>query len=134
MQEIKIRYTFKRRSDGHIWQEIVPLDCLEGRGDKPFILRGHAPYWTLLGKDLFTGRTDKKGNDVYSGDIMKVVQRTIGSGKKTKYKDFHIAVEFYKGSFILPFQNYGEYRFRDGDIEHFEVIGNIYENAALLAQ
>lgn len=79
----------------------------------------------------FTGLKDKKGNEIYEGDIMKVRQRTIGRGKQTKYKDFNVPVEFYRGEFILPFENYGEYRFRDGEMEHFEVIGNIYETPEL---
>lgn len=77
----------------------------------------------------FVGRKDKNDKKIYEEDIMKIKQRTIGKGAKTKYKYFFIPVEFYDGGFHIPFVDYGKYRFRDGnDWSNSEVIGNIYEN------
>ena len=81
----------------------------------------------------FTGLTDSKEVAAFEGDIMKVLHRTVGRGDKTKQKYFFRPVEFYKGEFMLPFGDYGAYRFRDGGIEDAEVIGNIYEHPDLLS-
>ena len=79
---------------------------------------------------------DPNGQDLFNSDILKVRQRTIGKGKNTKYKWFNIAIQFYQGEFILPFENYGEYRFRDGGpyggLSGYEKIGDIYTTPELI--
>src|SRR5260221_11058156 len=73
--EIKIRYTFRRHTDGKIWQEIVPIESLEGSGDVPFVLKykdGLAmqePEWEIYGRDILIG-TDKDGKDIFINDAI----------------------------------------------------------------
>jgi hypothetical protein len=61
----------------------------------------------------FTGLQDKKGVDIYDGDI---IRHGIAKAEST--------VEFIEGSFVLS-QNHS--CIRHYDINQCEVIGNIYE-------
>lgn len=72
MQDIKIRYTWRRKSDGHIWQEIVPIECLEGKGSRPAVLNDAWIYWKLVVRELWTGREDMNHKDVFAGDTVRI--------------------------------------------------------------
>jgi len=75
-REIKIRYVWKRISDGHIWMEIAPIGCIEGNGDTPFILLDNS-LWKLLSRDEFSGMQDKSKSDIYENDIVKYGRRNL---------------------------------------------------------
>lgn len=64
MENLKIRYTWKRKEDGHIYQTISPLECLEGKRDVPFL--GNK-LWELVNRDFFV-KTDKNDKDIFTGD------------------------------------------------------------------
>jgi len=72
--EIKIRYTFKRKSDGHIVQEVWPIEVLEKFSNQPFIFQTKdgmkllTPEWEIIGRDLWTGEIYKDGSDMFCGD------------------------------------------------------------------
>ena len=66
MREIKFSYIWKRKEDGHLWEVIVPIECLEGKGDTPFLGND---LWDLLARRQFTGLKDKHGKDIYEGDF-----------------------------------------------------------------
>lgn len=67
--EIKIRYTFKRKSDGQISQEIVTFTQFELQQSAPYILtKLWADDWEVIGRDLWTGESYKDGSDIFCGD------------------------------------------------------------------
>lgn len=92
MEHIKIRYTYKRKEDGKIYQEIVPIECLEGCGDKPFTLyMKDNPYWDIIGRDLFIGLLDKNGKEIYKNDVIEYPARSKPHSKYAK-RGFNICV------------------------------------------
>lgn len=83
----------------------------------------------LVQKDTigqFTGLKDKKGKEIYEGDICRYV-----CGKS----EWIAEVVFYHGMFTFPVKEepLGRYRYIHNILEHeLEVIGNIYDNPELL--
>lgn len=73
--EIEIRYTFRFKEDGRLFQEITPLACLELLGDTPAIHNYKEKYWDIVARDLWINKVNKKGNKLYVGDIVKVKGR-----------------------------------------------------------
>ena len=75
----------------------------------------------------FTGILDKKGVEIYEGDIVKGC--THGEYVATG------SVEFFGGSYILRVERgKGYYRLTETVFKNFEVIGNIYQNPELLEE
>lgn len=143
MKEIKIRYIWKRKSDGHIWMEISPIECIEGFGDKPFILTNRTEMWELVSRNLFTGLKDKNGHEIYEGDIVLCADSgECFPEEYNKEKDEYFSV----GKYEVVYQgevNYPAFELKDSPCEDMnglayahansiEVIGNIYENPELL--
>lgn len=81
MREIKIRYTCHRKSDGHIWQTIVPIECFETRGDVPAFVYDDNETWEVVARDLWTGIVDKNGRDIYAGDVLRHKDPRAKDGK-----------------------------------------------------
>lgn len=68
MRNIKFRYTWKRKIDGHLYQTITPIECLEGNGDTPFLGNDE---WDMIARDQFTGFTDGGKSDLYENDVIE---------------------------------------------------------------
>lgn len=125
MREFKLRYTYKRKDDGKLYQEIVPIQCLEGKGDRPFV-RDSYEYWDIIGRDLYTGLKDKNDKEIYEGDIIQI-NFLLFKKSKPIWK-----VVFRDANFML--QNIREHIFvgLNATPSSGEIIGNIYENPELL--
>lgn len=63
--EIKIRYTWKRGSDGNIIQRIVDLRSLEEKG----LILDFSGY-RLIAMDLYIGKNDVSGKEIFNNDIL----------------------------------------------------------------
>lgn len=73
----------------------------------------------------YTGMKDKNGRKIFEGDI---VQRAWDD-HPTVYR---VIFDELLAAFIGEVKPYGQFTTFDGDGEHFEVIGNEFENADLL--
>lgn len=130
MTEIKIRYTWRRKSDGAIDQEKITLSQLEGEGSRPYILtRIWSDSWEIIGRDLYIGKQDDYGNDIYANDIVSYLCKT-GLSKGSRYKGL---VNQKEAEWFC-----GDDRFvDDGDeqvveVSDHKVIGSIYTTPELL--
>jgi hypothetical protein len=132
--EIKIRYVWKRKSDGHIWIEHVPLACIEGNGDTPFILQDHS-LWELVSRDLYTGLTDKNGKEMYEGDIVEWEwARLTDDGRSRKEGVDHVSFFWNEDEFgwFCRSSDGTEFTPNELNFNFIEVLGNIHENPELL--
>lgn len=112
---------------------ILPYDISgEMYRNRPYRFRANDFEYTIMLAEVdpktigqFTGLTDKNGNKIFEGDIVKV---TTGiEGYKSTYHSAIQEVKYNAESGIavfLPFDN--------SDMVEVEVIGNIYDNKELL--
>lgn len=125
--EIKIRYTFKRKADGHIWQEIKGITSIEVGFPISIILNDNE----LLGRDLWTGY-----EDFYGSDIVRIPNyETTWKHKEPDFdwRVFEIKMNQYTWSLTnnaiyMPFKTYDAI----GLPYEFEKIGDIYNNPELI--
>lgn len=131
MREIKFRYVWKRNKDNKIWMEIVPMECIEGKGDKPFILQDNF-LWTLIARDRYIGLKDTNRKEIYEGDI---VEFRAFSPHHDEYRKGIVEWDKQEAKFILhdlleKFLSYTFGKLSGGNCK--TIIGNIYENPKLL--
>lgn len=132
MREIEFRYIWRRLADGHLYTTITPIECLEGKGDTPFL--GNE-QWELVSRDQFCGLTDKNGVKVFEGDIVEFNSKEnvfieIGMSPNKPPRKMRSAVTFEDGCFLFRWQ-YG-YEGLEVTFDKTTVIGNVHENGDLL--
>lgn len=78
----------------------------------------------------FTGLKDKNGKEIFEGDIVRWICKTVPTNNENIY---HIGkVVFISGHFRVDAQKYYLSYLQCSDLETGEVIGNICENPELL--
>lgn len=134
-REIKFRYIWKRKSDGHFYVNIVPIECLELKGDQPFIhVEGNVDHWDLVSRDQFTGLKDKNGTEIYEGDVLHCDSPTHNCDLQVKFGTYGFEAHSHHGFYLETLEGAFEWPIRRLDLDRgdYKIIGNIYENPELL--
>ena len=69
MQEIKIRYVIKL-GNGKILIKIFTIDEIQNGVALVWLIK-NIDDGDIISRDLFTGKQDKNGKDIYQGDILR---------------------------------------------------------------
>ena len=97
---------------------------------------GEFGEWYITGRDVedgnsgkthlmqFTGLQDKHGRDIFEGDIVWTYETGVGN--------LFREVAFDDGSFCLKHPYCLTSELRGWKLDYLEVVGNIYQNAAML--
>lgn len=125
-REIKFRYVFKRKADGHIYMLEFKIELLEDGSPNPVesMIQNH--LWELVSRDQYTGLKDKNGNEIYEWDIIQYqnecADRTPVLVPEMTPKNLE---------YITGIGN-SEWEEKENQYSNIEVIGNIYENPELV--
>ena len=113
-------------SDGELKKVVLGQDKYDNLRQGEY----DVPWWARLMQ--FTGLKDKKGKEIYEGDILQDKKAPI------KGCDEIGEVIFQNGKFQLKVLMVGKKGYNYFDlincIDDFEIIGNVYENPELLNQ
>lgn len=133
---IEIRYTYRRKSDGHIYQVIYPIGCMEDacKSVSSFCSMVNNNLWETIGRDMWTGLTDKRNRKIYRNDKIKYKRH-----KGYALPNFRAIIKWnkeqacYKYDVLNKKSSYFSGNIADIDevqhefLNHVEVIGDIYE-------
>lgn len=132
MKDIKIRYTWKRGSDGNIIQRVVDLRSLEEKG----LILDFSGY-RLIARDLWTAFEDEDKAPVFNGDIIVghttrfTTHRYVGSNPAPR--KFEGAVKYVGGGFKIMLSSQavinrfgGSTSIYLNQAECFRVTGNVH--------
>ncbi len=139
MNNIRIRYTWKRKSDGDIKQSVYSIQQIEAArkfGAQPF--EGLYEGYDLIARDLWVGVRDREGNDIFNNDTFEVVvesgevmqgvvqygshRREMKSGKTVDINGYAFVVRSFP-TFPIAKNYLGKH-----DLEIIKVTGNIHTN------
>ncbi len=115
MREIKFRYKWKRKGDGHIETRVFSIEFLERHCQDTLALTDSNKY-ELIARNEYTGSKDKNGTEVYEGGIV----RFQGAPAVIRWKDGGFFVGDWTPGAIGECHN------------RCEVIGDIYDDPELL--
>ena len=125
MREIKFKYILQHDETGRIISRIFTIKQIETGKAQAWIKS--CERWNVVDRLEFTGRKDKKGTDIYEGDITKTkdgydicIDQAIYNTAHNKF----MLTSPYSSKLAIGL---GEYT----DIE-IEIIGNIHDNPELL--
>lgn len=125
-REIKLRAWDKKNKDMF---NVQGFDMYEVQNDdKEYDVRGKDDIILMQ----FTGLKDKKGQEIYEGDILHVKDCGFDFMGIVEWSKRVCSFEIYDKFSYKPKQiGYGK-RYQFDDTTNFEIIGNIYENPELL--
>ncbi|MCY7902079.1 YopX family protein [Bacillus inaquosorum] len=115
MNEIKIRYVFRHKKTNEVVLHYYTLNEIEYFGETIYTDKED---YELINRDIWTGKKDKKEQEIYAGDI----DITDDEPMIVTYKD---------GRFGLKFPDHAYF---DGSVswEDCEIGGNVHQNPKLL--
>ena len=123
-REIKFRYVFKRKTDGHIYIIEFNVEALEDKSVSQIKTMLRNDLWKLVARDQFTGLKDKNELELYADDIIDITRYEETTRHQIIWKEGGWQL-YPPGPF--PTQYLG--CFKSATIEKK---GNIYENKNLL--
>lgn len=145
---IKFRFVSNHKDTGKVSSYESTLNEIEDNDS----WQGPSP-WIRVAVCQFTGLTDKKGTDIYEGDILTVEDNefesvvdgqgitydcnAIGEVKyHEKYGAFYMDVQPHLGGDYVNHQILNTFETINGNVglDGMEVIGNIYENPELIKE
>ena len=121
MREILFRAK-KNYGDGE-WIDGVPIQCYDG--DWQMVTGRSKTMIDIETIGQYTGLTDKNGNKIFEGDIIK--------GKVHTYNGYRVrngVITFHDGGYYIKVED--EYK-NTPYSKDFKIIGNIHDNPELLA-
>jgi len=124
MREIKFRYRLRSTLGQEVFTKIITLDELETDSEVFLEQRWGSDFnnYNIVSRDQFTGLHDKKGKEIYDGDIVS----DGGDVCEVKW----LPVGMYN---ICPLTDKKEWQKTIiKNFKNLEVIGNIHENPELL--
>lgn len=138
-REIKFKYIWRRKEDGHFYVNISPIECLELHGDRPFVHIADLNIWEMVARCEYIGIKDKSGNDIFEDDILGGESHRI---RMTDNRKVPGSEHFAAFQVLCVGSAWGTRRVKP-QMGHpskgvsvlaglFEVIGNIHENRDLL--
>lgn len=138
MREILFRGQTRKKGE-KVWMDGSPVDgnwvyggVNQGKGDFSIIyqtepeIHKYPVYTDTLGQ--YTGLTDKNGDKIFEGDVMRFVSTDLEEPSATLY-----VVEYIEDGFALRVAGRNLMEEFDGVPELYEIIGNIHDNPELVS-
>lgn len=124
--EIKLRYTWRRKSDGKIEQAVYTIEEIEN--DEPIYY--NPDKWELVARDLWTGLKDSKGVEIYESDIVRCGESNDAETALIVFKEQAFLLCY------LPKEKYDSDNIYEHmeDYEYFEILGNHHTHPELITK